>query len=147
MPALFDRQQIYGRFLKPQVRHTTWPTHCTAPTVNTARRPLPPSPHRVCGPPPLSGPCFPPLGPAGLKRCPAVYLWRVHRGSTAGEPSKTNTAAHAFPVGRRPQMFINTVGVYAPPIHFSIHFTPDRSGYGLKKKKKIFPLPFNVRTQ
>lgn len=39
MPALFDRHQIYDRFLKPQVRHENRPTHGPAPTVNTARAP------------------------------------------------------------------------------------------------------------
>ena len=32
------------------------------------------------------------------------------------------------PSAGRPQMLINTVGVYGPPIGFSIHFTPDKSG-------------------
>lgn len=41
----------------------------------------------------------------------------------------------------RPQMLINTVGVYGLLIHFSIHFTPDKSGDG------FFSLSLNVRTQ
>ena len=32
------------------------------------------------------------------------------------------------PSASRPQMLINTVGVYGPPIGFSIHLTPDKSG-------------------
>lgn len=101
MPALFDRQQIYDRFLKPQVRHKNWPTHCTAPIVNTAGRPFPLSPYWVCGPPPLKSPCFPPLVSGGLKRCRAVYLRRVHHGALRAKPPRQTPPAHAFSVCRQ----------------------------------------------
>lgn len=141
MPALFDRQQIYDRFLKPQVRHKNWPTHCTAPIVNTAGRPFPLSPYWVCGPPPLKSPCFPPLVSGGLKRCRAVYLRRVHHGALRAKPPRQTPPAHAFSVCRQAADVNKHSWVYGLPIHFSIHFTPDKSGDG------FFPLSLNVRTQ
>ena len=74
MPALFDRHQIYDRFLKPQVRHENRPTHRPAPTVNTAGAPSRPRPIESVVPP-LNSPCSLALASAGLTRRLAVYIY------------------------------------------------------------------------
>ena len=128
MPALFDRHQIYDRFLKPQVRHENRPTHRPAPTVNTAGAPSRPRPIESVVPP-LNSPCSLALASAGLTRRLAVYIYGgytversgLHLQAKQGRPTPPPSAG-------RPQMLINTAGVYGPPIGFSIHFTPDKSG-------------------
>lgn len=99
MPALFDRHQIYGHFLKPQVRHKNWPTHCTAPIVNTAGGPSPLSPYRVCGRPPLNGPCSPASVPGGLKS--RLSTQGEDRGALRAQPPRQTRPAHACAVCRR----------------------------------------------
>lgn len=78
MPALSHRRQIYDRVLKPQGRHEDRPTHGTAPTVNTAGRPLRP-PHTGRWSSPLNGPCSLPRARPGSQD---AWL-AVHGPSTA----------------------------------------------------------------
>lgn len=144
MPALFDRHQIYDRFLKPQVRHEDRPTHCPAPTVNTAGCPSPLSPYRICGPPPLSSPCSLPSVSGGLKRCLAIYIRGVCHGALWANPPRQTGPAHAFAVCRQ-AADVNKHGWGLWSAHRSLHL------FYTRQVRRPFSSPtspsLNVRTQ